>query len=51
MNDPQAELMRSSSFRPGRLGKRGVSRAYAVLRQTASEQGDWEDKGRADPED
>ena len=51
MNDPQVELMRPSPFRPARLGKKGVSRAYAVLRQTASEQGDWEDKGRADPED
>lgn len=33
------------------LGKKGVPRAYAVLRQVAKEQGGREDKGRADPED
>lgn len=51
VNDPQAELMRPNPFHPGRLGKKGVPRAYAVLRQVAREQGGREDKGRADPED
>ena len=51
VNDPQTELMRPNPFRPGRLGKKGVPRAYAVLRQAAKEQGGREDKGCADPED
>jgi hypothetical protein len=47
----RAELMRPNPFHPGRLGKKGVPRAYAVLRQVAREQGRREDKGSADSED